>query len=56
MIKRRKYEAGKILLEVSRIVNSSMSPDEVSKFSMRSPQIDHTRKTILKRGILQNTG
>lgn len=32
MIKRRKYETGKILLEVSRVVNSSMDPDEVSKF------------------------
>ena len=31
MVKRRKYETGKILLEVSRDVNSSMDPDEVSK-------------------------
>ena len=35
MIKRRKYETGKILLEVSRVVNSSMDPDEVSKLVLR---------------------
>ncbi len=35
MIKRHKYETGKILLEVSRVVNSSMDPDEVSKLVLK---------------------
>lgn len=30
-----KYEAGKILLEVSRVVNSSLDPDEVGKLVLR---------------------
>ena len=44
-MEKHKYEAGKILLEVSRIVNSSLDPDKVSKLvlsqSRKAMRSDH---------------